>query len=156
MYLYISIQNLNLMKYPLIAILLCLAFTSNAQTPLWAFKSGAGGNDAAIDCQVAPNGNIYVIGTFNGTIDLNPGAAIYNVTSVGGQDVFVACYSTTGSFIWGFSIGGPNTENVGRIAVDATSNIIISGSFQGGMDADPSPAVAMLPFARVPPPIALT
>jgi hypothetical protein len=134
------------MKNLLLIFSILIAVFAKAQTPQWVLKIGGAGVDAGIDCKIAPNGTIYVIGNFSGTVDLDPGPGVYNVTSAGQIDVFAACFTPSGTFIWGFGMGGPNREDAHQIAVDAASNLIISGSFQGGMDFDPGVGVAMIPF----------
>jgi len=127
--------------------LLC-AVTGYAQTPLWAFHVGSTGNDDGYACKVAPNGNVYLAGKFTGTMDLDPGPGVYNVTSNGATDVYVACYTSAGAFLWGFGIGGTNYDGTYNITVDAFSNVFVSGFFQGGgMDFDPGPGIAIIPFS---------
>lgn len=137
----------NFMKHFFTLFALCMAYWAKAQTPQWAFKVGGSGTDAGISCQVAPNGNVYLAGNFTGTIDLNPGLGTYNVTSVGSDDIFIACYTPAGTFLWGFGIGGANRDNVHKMAVDASNNVMITGFFQGGMDFDPGAGTAIIPFA---------
>jgi hypothetical protein len=44
--------------------------------------------------------NSYITGYFSSVVDFDPGPAIYNLTSEGGYDVFVAKYSPDGSLVW--------------------------------------------------------
>jgi len=136
------------MKYVITLFALITSFLSHAQTPLWAFKIGNITTDGAVDCEVAPSGNIYLAGNFTGTVDLDPGPGTYNVTSVGNEDIFIASYTPAGNFIWGFGIGGSNRDNIHKMAVDASNNVVISGFFGGGgMDFDPGPGLAVIPYA---------
>lgn len=130
------------------------AYITQAQTPTWAFNIGsslaattANGTDLGFACKVAANGNVYLTGKFHGTADLDPGPGVYNVTSAGQTDIFVACYSGAGVFIWGFGVGGVNYEGALGIATDAASNLVITGFHQGGVDFDPGPGVAIMAFA---------
>ncbi len=118
-----------------------------AQTPSWGFKLGSGSDDAAQITKVAPNGNVVVAGKFTGTMDLDPSSAVYNIYCAGGTDIYVACYNATGGFLWGFSIGGANPDDVTELAVDASSNVIIGGAFMGtGIDFDPGSGTSILSF----------
>lgn len=136
-----------------IIALILLGVGASAQTPLWAFNIGSNitatataGTDQAFNCKIAANGNLYVTGKFGGTMDMDPGPGVYNVTSNGQTDIFLACYSPAGAFLWGFNVGGTGYDGGFGVATDLASNVIITGFFQGGADFDPSGATAILPF----------
>lgn len=81
-------------------------------------------------------------------MDLDPGPGVHNVTSAGLDDIFLACYSPSGSFLWGFGIGGPSYDAVWQMAIDDNNNVIIGGWVQsGGIDFDPGAGVFILPYA---------
>jgi len=71
--------------------------------------------------------NIYVCGTFANTANFGGGV----LTSAGGNDIFVAKYNATGGHVWSFSHGSPGDDIVLGIAVDASGNVAITGSFTG-------------------------
>ncbi len=136
------------MKYYLILSLLLFHLNAGAQSPLWAFNIGSNSDDYSHVVRVAPNGNICIAGKFTGTMDLDPGPGVFNVTSNGLDDIYLACYSPSGSFLWGFGIGGPSYDAVWQMAIDDNSNVIIGGWFQsGGIDFDPGPGVTILPYS---------
>jgi hypothetical protein len=85
-------------------------------------------------------GEVYVAGTFSGTIDLNPSASTaYNLTARGGTDVFVAKYNASGKFMWGETLDGLGDESVARIALDGMGNVYVAGTFTGAVDFSPDP-----------------
>ncbi|MEO6303272.1 MAG: gliding motility-associated C-terminal domain-containing protein [Bacteroidia bacterium] len=97
---------------------------------LWAFKiSGATGDEEVRGVAVDPSGNVYVTGSFNSTTDFDPSASIFNLTSAGGTDGFLAKYSSVGSFLWAVKFGGANNEDSFKMAVDA-NGIYITGSYE--------------------------
>ncbi|PQJ11408.1 hypothetical protein CJD36_006290 [Flavipsychrobacter stenotrophus] len=111
---------------------------SQAQTPMWAFKIGSTTNDVSYTTKVAPNGNVVIAGKFTGVMDLDPNAGVFNVTSNGQEDIFVACYASTGLFLWGGSIGGGDYDAAKKLTIDAANNVIICGYYRGaGVDFDP-------------------
>jgi hypothetical protein len=67
---------------------------------------------------VGPDGSVYVAGSFNGTVDLDPGPGTANFTThINAQDGFIAKYTPQGQFIWASTYGGnlgPNTGPVGH------------------------------------------
>jgi hypothetical protein len=71
-------------------------------------------------------GHIYITGVINGSIDLNPGAAVNSVNGM--NNSFVVKLDTAGNFVWGKSFGANNTK-VNDLKVDAIGNIILTGSF---------------------------
>jgi gliding motility-associated-like protein len=114
--------------------------SASAQSPVWGFSTGSIGSDDGNAVRKAPNGNVYVTGKLTGTVDLDPSAAVYNVTTnSGSEDIYLACYTSTGSFVWGFVVGGATYDAALNMAVDSNSNVIIGGYFRGqNVDFDPS------------------
>jgi hypothetical protein len=103
----------------------------------WAFKMGGTLNDEGYGVACDAFGNVYVTGAFETTVDFDPSAATFNLTSGGLNDVFIAKYSSAMGFLWAGRIGGTQTDYGYGIKVDA-SNIYITGSFAGTADFDPS------------------
>ena len=87
------------------------------------------------------NKNVYLCGTFRNTLDLDPDAAVFNVTSNGEKDVFYIKLNSLGNFQWGKSIGGQDNENVNDISVDNAGNFFAVGVFAFIVDFDPGAAV---------------
>ncbi len=122
--------------------------TGYAQTTSWGFNVGGTTADVSHVCKVAPNGNVYIAGKFTGTMDLDPGAATHNITSNGQDDIFVACYSPSGNYLWGFGAGGTGYDAALNMAVDASSNLVICGYIQSaGIDFDPGGSGAYIGYA---------
>jgi len=111
---------------------------------LWAKKIGEASTDVG-NSIVTKGSNVYVTGKFYNTIDMDPGPAIYSLTSVGMQDVFVVNFDTAGNFIWARGMGGTDSDIPSSIALDANNNIYITGAFQSNMcDFDPSASIFSL------------
>lgn len=81
---------------------LTFAATVFAQELFWV-KSPGEGNGQGFAISVDSPGNSYVTGTYSGTLTFAPGVSL---TSVGGNDVFVAKYDTNGTPVWVTSAGG--------------------------------------------------
>lgn len=137
------------MKYIVtLLVTLSLASYGYSQSAIWANKVGSASNDEGRTIKVAPNGNVYVAGKFQGTMDLDPGPGTFNVTSAGLEDIYLACYNSAGNFIWGFSTGGALYDAAWYLTTDASSNVIICGYYQSaGIDFDPGAGSTTLPFA---------
>ncbi|MBW7913361.1 MAG: hypothetical protein H3C54_06610 [Taibaiella sp.] len=140
-------QKPNLTFFLVISLLYILAaHNSYAQAPQWLFSSGSTGNDIGMQTRVMPNGNVVVCGNFRNTIDLDPSTATYNISSYNGtQDMYLACYSSNGGFIWGFALGREDYDGANALAIDANNNVYIGGFFRGtNVDFDPSSGTALL------------
>jgi outer membrane protein OmpA-like peptidoglycan-associated protein len=70
--------------------------------------------------------NIYVIGSFDETIDLGNNTQI---TSNGESDIFIGKYNASGTCQWGLRVGGRNDDEAGGICLDSIGNIYITGTF---------------------------
>ena len=104
---------------------------ARAQAPAWqaavtSFQTG--GNSSRIQASAADvNGNVYVAGTFSGTIVLGT----IGLISAGSNDVFVAKWSSaSGNFVWAQRAGGPAADEAAAIAVNGAS-VYLTGTFTG-------------------------
>jgi hypothetical protein len=116
-----------------------------AGTVRWAFAVGGPGDDAAEAARITAGGTLVVTGEYSGTAAFSPGApSAGHLTSLGGLDVFIAGYSTGGSYLWAGSLGGPADDALprGALAVDAAGGFAVAGIFSGTIDFDPGPATA--------------
>ena len=113
----------------------------------WAVSLAAGDTAIARAVAVDSSGNVYSVGNFQGTADLDPGVGVTQLTSVGSTDAYVAKYSATGSLIWARQLGAVGDDQGIAVAVDGTDNVVISGNFQGTVDFDPGVGIAFLTSA---------
>ena len=67
---------------------------------VWAKQLGDTSSDNANSITVDASGNVYTIGYFSGTADFDPGSGTFNLTSVGGLDVFISKLDASGNFVW--------------------------------------------------------
>ncbi|MEO0472855.1 MAG: SBBP repeat-containing protein, partial [Bacteroidota bacterium] len=127
--------------FSLLTSLILLHFLP-AQDYEWAHRIGNGNADQGRGIAADANGNVYICGVFSGTIDMDPGAGISNLTSAGGQDIFIAQYSPVGALNWAVRVGGTVNDLPIDLAVDASSNVIVTGVFRGTVDFNPGAGVA--------------
>src|SRR6266496_4452603 len=96
---------------------------------IWAKPiSGASATNQPSGIGADASGNVYTVGSFTGTMDFDPGAPNYSLTSGGGGDVYVTKFTTLGNFAWAKKIGGVCNDNGNAIAVDAAGNVHITGN----------------------------
>ena len=83
-------------------------------------------------------GAVYLTGSFSGTLSFNPAGGA-NLTSAGGNDIFVTKLDTNGAFQWAVSAGGTGNDGGSGIAIDGFGDIYITGSIAAGTaDFDPA------------------
>jgi hypothetical protein len=112
---------------------------------VWAKSmEGASADDQGNALIVDGTGNVYVTGHFNGTVDFDPSATVVNLSSAGGNEVFIAKYTSAGVYTWAKKIGGTSGESATSIALDASANVYITGYYEGTADFDPAAAVVNL------------
>jgi hypothetical protein len=113
----------------------------------WAKSWGGTGSDNVKSLKVDSSGNVYTTGTFQGTVDFDPGTGVSNLTSAGGNDVFISKLNSDGSFAWAKSFGGTVSDSVNILQVDSSGNVYTTGTFSGTADFDPGTGVSNLTSA---------
>lgn len=107
----------------------------------WANSTGGSGTDIGIATTTDTNGNTYVAGYFQNTADFDPGTGTNNITSNGGNDIFIQKFDPNGNSIWVITLGGNNNERVYDITTDDSNNVFVTGRFGGTVDFDPGPGI---------------
>lgn len=94
---------------------------------------GDPGAQQADSLAVGADGTIYVLGKFDGSIDIG-GSPLKSST---GPDLFVAKLTPKGDPLWAKGLYGDTAlDYAGDIAVDAKGDIIVTGGFDGNMSFD--------------------
>ncbi|MFH1005180.1 MAG: hypothetical protein V1781_06780, partial [Bacteroidota bacterium] len=99
------------------------------------FNIGSSTDDRGYSIAVDASANTYVTGYFKSTADFNPDPEITNnlsALSMAG-DIFIAKYNYLFQYQWAFKIGivTANPSSGYGIAVDASSNVYVTGVFYG-------------------------
>jgi len=105
---------------------------------IWAKKMGGPAMDQGYSISLDAAGNSYITGYFELTADFDPGPGVYNLTSVGSMDIFVAKLDTAGNFEWAVSMGASGIDKGYSVSADAAGNVYATGYFVGTVDFDPS------------------
>ena len=118
--------------------ILFFSLTAYAQTVEWAQLTGGTTIDFSNDITTDLQGNVYTTGRFQGTVDFDPGPNTLNLTALGADiATFIMKQDASGNLIWAKAIGGNNLANAHSIAVDATGNVLVAGTFLKTVDFDP-------------------
>lgn len=98
---------------------------SSAGVYIWGKQSGSNDNDDPMSLALDLDENIYISGGFKNTINASSKSAI----SVGGQDVFLTKYSSTGNVLWIKNIaGGTGVDRAEGMTIN-NQEIILVGIF---------------------------
>lgn len=116
-------------------------FATPTSTQTSFFPSSFTANVILDDCD-----NIYVSGEFQGNCDFNPSDSEEKVLSTLNNtiDAFVASYSPNGEHLWSMDIGKLGNvvfvdfNGYLPISLDQNNYLVISGTFRGQLDFDPS------------------
>ncbi len=111
------------------------AFSQNLN---WVKQISGTGSDYIKSMVRDGNGNLYVCGSFTGTIDFGNGI---NVGPSFGTDIWFGKYTSNGTLIWAHALIGGDDDEALDIAIDNASNIYITGYYgtQNPLDFDPDP-----------------
>ncbi len=97
---------------------------------LWAKLIGGSGLEYCAKTTFDDLGNVYAVGTFESTIDIDPGPGNHFVTSNGGTDCFILKLDTNGDFIWANTFGANSSDISARITSKG-NDIYVGGSLNG-------------------------
>src|SRR5690606_35571782 len=99
---------------------------------------GASNLDEITGLTTDNNNNVYIGGSFSGTIDVDPGAPYVPITSFGSVDLYITKFSPTGNFIWNKHIGGVGNNYVSGLRFDGVNSVYMSGNFSNTVNFNPS------------------
>ncbi|MBK8367727.1 MAG: SBBP repeat-containing protein [Bacteroidetes bacterium] len=105
---------------------------------IWAKNMGGVSADFGFSIAVDGVSNVYTTGTIAGTADFDPNIGIINLTSNGGDDIFISKLNSLGNFSWAISMGDTARDVGYSISVDGINNVYTAGWYNGTVDFDPS------------------
>ncbi|MCW5966301.1 MAG: hypothetical protein KIT83_19850 [Bryobacterales bacterium] len=109
---------------------------------MWASSIGGPTNDGTGGVSIAMDGdsNVWVAGTYTGSIGLDPVLPGISYTSQGGHDLFLAVYGKSGQLLSGRPIQGAGDIQLRptSLAIDAADTVYLGGIFRQTFDVDPS------------------
>jgi len=124
----------KLLSYSISICLLSSGFSQSVSFK-WAARVGGSWMDQGYEVSHDPFGNVYLTGSFDDTVDFDPGAGTYNMTSFGAT--YALKLDSSGNFKWARQI--TTNGSCYDLKVDADNNVYISGDFQDSCDFDPTP-----------------
>lgn len=111
---------------------------------IWAKSIGGTGDDRANSIISDFNGNFFLGGFYNGTVDFDTSSNVTSLISNGGNDLFTAKFDTLGNLNWANGIGGSLGDSCVSINLDSAGNLLATGFFNGVVDFDSSSSITEL------------
>lgn len=98
---------------------------------LWSQRFGDSEGQSAISTATDVSGNVFVTGSFHGTVNFGGGP----LTTTGtGADVFLVKFDDAGSHLWSDGFGNEYEQYVNCLAVNASGTSVIVGEFTERVD----------------------
>ncbi len=127
-----------------------VAKRSAAGAWLWAVRAGGSGNDVSSGVAVDAGGNALVTGSVGVMASFGTSPAPTVLPGVGSANVFVAKFgATTGVCTWVVEARGSGYDTGNGVAVDASGNALVTGTFQGTINFATTPTATSLPAMGV-------
>lgn len=118
-----------------------LKLTANGDF-IWAKQYGSSDFEAALAMKVRANGDQYITGFFNGTVDFDPGASEFEMEGEPFNNTgYLLKLDSAGNFQLARKFGGTGPVICYDLDLDAAGNIYIGGNFQGTADLDPGAGI---------------
>jgi hypothetical protein len=115
---------------------------------VWVAEAGL----VSADAQAIPRGgftdaagNTYVVGSYIGTVDFDPGSGVSPLTAgSSGQYNYIQKLDKNKNLVWIRQISATVQVTASAITVDAAGSLLITGTFRGTADFNPGGGVAEL------------
>ena|GEM_PF-3351330 len=93
-------------------------------TQQWIQQLGTSGDDSSFSVAVDSAGSVYITGATDGSL---------GGTNAGGQDAWLAKYSSGGVLLWRRQLGTSSDDSSSSVAVDSVGNVYITGTTSGSL-----------------------
>ncbi len=95
---------------------------------MWSTSFGGIRKDFGEDIAVAPDGSIYVTGSYFQFINFPGGVTHF---SLGDEEIFLAKYDNDGNYVWSQTMGSSERDYGESMICDEYGNVLVSGAFSG-------------------------
>ena len=99
---------------------------------LW-LKAFGGSGDETLTALSPGVGDVAVIGSFTGTMDIDPGTDVHQLTSEGMNDIYFGIFSNYGAMTTGSAYGGIEDDLGVDVAFDAVYGWLLACTFKGSL-----------------------
>lgn len=124
-----------------ITLFLVIGLFSNfySQNLEWAFQYEGLYDQESMDVLVDNSGNVYSTGWFSNTVDFDPSSSVSTQQTSANRAIYVSKHNSNGNLIWAKKVGNGfgNYNQAYSVYVDQSSNVYVTGYFQGNEDFNP-------------------
>ena len=103
----------------------------------WANHAGGNTGDEAKDVAVSTTGEVYTVGYFSGTMQVETASGTQEFTSIGPYDAMLSKSAADGALLWVKTFSGPEQDQAWGVAIDSQDNILITGFYLQSLETDP-------------------
>lgn len=125
-----------------------IAKYSTTGEPLWV-KSFLTDNYIAVQAvAIATSGEVYIGGSYSGTVDLDPGSAEVSYTNnFSFPDSYMVKLDAAGNYVWSYTLVGPSngSDSFTELEIGPDGNIYGAGQNKFAFDIDPGPGIMTIP-----------
>ncbi|MFT5645954.1 MAG: putative repeat protein (TIGR01451 family) [Aureispira sp.] len=98
----------------------------------------------AASIKVDALGGVYLTGSFDQTVDFDPGSGTHYLSTQGHTDAFVQKLDSNGDFVWVHQFGShPGDDDGTSLSIMSNGDIIVVGEFQSTVDFNPDPVITL-------------
>ena len=105
---------------------------------LYLIPFSGDGTDIVEDIAIDPFDNVFVVGTIDDIVDMDPGPGVANIGASELGNSFIAKYNSNGDLIYADVIGQITATGVKAVRVDQDGFPYITGAFYNTVDLDPT------------------
>jgi hypothetical protein len=110
----------------------------------WTKVLAGAGENHGLRIVVDSSDNLYLTGTFQDSVDLDPGPGQDLHQSAGNSDMFIEKLDSSGELVWNLVYSSSGIDFTRDLAIDAVGNVYLTGKigmFDHPIDFDPSSTV---------------
>ena len=107
----------------------------------WIDQFGGNNSDFGNEIKSDSQGNIYVAGNFQSTIDFDNGPGITMLSPTQSSDIYLVKIDSLGNSIWAEQLSGSSLFGGLAMKISKNNKIYIAGVFVAPADFDPGPSV---------------
>jgi len=104
-----------------------VAVLNGSGTRSWGSYYGGAGDEYAVDCDIAGNGNIFFAGSTSSADGALASSGEYQTNLAGLEDAFFAAFNNSGSRLYGSYYGGTGLDNGTGVCVNPDHSIYLTG-----------------------------